>query len=43
METSIVPPQITRIFQQMTKPALPHDVLTMGEALGVLGIGGSHV
>ena len=43
METSIVPPQITRIFQQMTKPALPHDVLTMGEAFEVLGIGGAHV
>jgi len=43
METSIVPPQITRIFQQMTKPALPHDVLTMGEAFEVLGIGGAYV
>jgi energy-coupling factor transporter ATP-binding protein EcfA2 len=41
METSIVPPQITRIFQQMTKPVLPHDVLTMEEAFEVLGIGGA--
>ena len=41
LETSIVPPQITRIFQLMTKPVLPHDVLTMEEAFQVLGLSGS--
>lgn len=39
METSIVPPQITRIFQQMTGPKLPNDVLTMEEAFSLLGLG----
>ncbi len=40
MQTSIVPPQITRIFQQMKRQDLPNDVLTMDEALGVLGLRG---
>jgi energy-coupling factor transport system ATP-binding protein len=39
-ETSIVPPQITRIFQQMEDVGLPRDVLTISEAMEVLGLGG---
>lgn len=40
MQTSIVPPQITRIFQQAGGLGLPTDVLTMPEALQVLGLEG---
>ncbi len=40
MQTSIVPPQITRIFQQVKGHDLPGDVLTMNEALDVLGLRG---
>jgi energy-coupling factor transport system ATP-binding protein len=38
METSIVPPQITRIFQALEREGLPPDVLTMEDALKVLGL-----
>lgn len=40
MQTSLVPPQITRIFQQTRRPSLPPDVLTVNEALQVLGLAG---
>ncbi len=40
MQTSIVPPQITRIFQRLKGQGLPQDVLTMDEAAGVLGLRG---
>jgi energy-coupling factor transport system ATP-binding protein len=40
MQTSIIPPQITRIFQQIKGQDLPDDVLTMDEALGLLGLRG---
>jgi energy-coupling factor transport system ATP-binding protein len=40
MQTSIVPPQITRVFQQIKGRDLPDDVLTMDEALRVLGLRG---
>jgi energy-coupling factor transporter ATP-binding protein EcfA2 len=38
LETSIVPPQVTRIFQQAGNGSLPKDVLTVKEALEVLGL-----
>jgi len=38
IETSIVPPQITRIFQTLGEPRIPTDVLTVDEALRVLGV-----
>jgi energy-coupling factor transporter ATP-binding protein EcfA2 len=38
LETSIVPPQVTRIFQQAGNGSLPRDVLTVKEALEVLGL-----
>jgi len=41
LETSLIPPQITRIFQRMTGAKLPRDVLTMDEAFSVLGLGRS--
>lgn len=40
METSIVPPQITRIFQGLGREGLPADVLTMEDASKVLGLQG---
>ncbi|MDV3243940.1 MAG: energy-coupling factor ABC transporter ATP-binding protein [Nitrososphaerales archaeon] len=40
IQTSIVPPQITRIFQQAREPGLPPDILTMPEALQALGLDG---
>jgi energy-coupling factor transport system ATP-binding protein len=42
LQTSLVPPQITRIFQQTKNPPLPHDVLMMKEALDVLGLTGGN-
>ncbi len=39
IETSIVPPQITRLFQQAGEE-MPRDILTVGEALDFLGLRG---
>lgn len=38
IETSIVPPQITRIFQGLSDYDFPKDIITMDEALEFLGI-----
>jgi energy-coupling factor transport system ATP-binding protein len=38
IETSIVPPQITRIFQGLQESGFPKDIITMDEALEFLGI-----
>jgi len=38
IETSLVPPQITRIFQALGEPRIPTDVLTVDEALIALGV-----
>lgn len=43
IETSIVPPQITRIFQSLSDLNLPNDVLTLNEAIEVLGLVGERV